>query len=408
MTLSRRVLAILTASTVGVSLSVTMTTVPAGALTTGCAAKAVAVRDATTYPALASKALVGVASYNILGQNAGGVWTNWPGRRNAIAAQIASCLPDVVGLQEASVAGVRETATATARHVSQYENLIDLVNARTGATGDLYVPANRYRPYCSSTPEWNGTWQGAPAPWRTCLQSATAGSNDNRILFNTRTTRLLSHGFTNLRSATTTQRTIEWAVLEQRATRRRYFVANTHLDAHATDAYRVAQMKQALTVVATRRVYAGATLASFVVGDLNSSRYTEARTAADVLTSGGWVDIVGNDRRLKASGSGVGWCRRVTPQAPSVPMAASRFVHVVYNTTNKSTYSCTFPEGNTSRPRLDPSSWWKYNGSAIDYIYVSWGVRARTWETVVPAGSAYGFAKNPPSDHNMVMTWAYV
>jgi hypothetical protein len=174
-------------------------------------------------------------------------------------------------------------------------------------------------------------------------------------------------------------------------------------------------MKQALAVVTTYRVYAGATLPTFIVGDLNASRYIEGQTAPDVLTSAGWIDIVGHDRRVKASGNGVGWCRRRTPLAPSVPGVATtsnprpqdRFVNVVYNTSNRSSVRCTYPEGNTSKPRLDSSQWWRYNGSAIDYIFVSSAVRARTWETVVPSGSTNGVALNPPSDHNMIMTWAY-
>ncbi len=409
MTISRRMIALAAASTLGVSLSLAVTATPVAAATTGCAARSVAAHDAALYPALATKALVGVASYNIVHQRAGGVWTNWPGRRNAIAAQVANCRPDVIGVQEASYGWVWEKNTSVgARHISQYEELADLVNTRTGAAGDLYVPVNRYRPSCSKTPEWNGTWQGQPAPWRVCFESSYKGPSDNRILYNMRTTKVVSFGYGKLTSATSTQRVLEWAVLQQRATGRRFLVANTHLDAKVTDAYRATQMTQALAVVAAHRMYAGAKLPTFVLGDLNSSRYTEGRTAADVLTAGSWVDTIGNDRRLKASRSGVGWCRRVTPRAPAVPMAANRFVNVVYNTTNKSKYSCTYPEGNTSAPRLASSLWWKYNGSNIDYIFVSWEVRARTWETVVPAGSAYGFAKNPPSDHNMVMTWAYV
>src|SRR6478735_6147162 len=48
------------------------------------------------------------------------------------------------------------------------------------------------------------------------------------------------------------------------------------------------------------------------------------------------------------------------------------------------------------------------NGSAIDYIFVSYTVRARTWETVIPAASTNGIATSPPSDHSMIMTWAHV
>jgi hypothetical protein len=58
--------------------------------------------------------------------------------------------------------------------------------------------------------------------------------------------------------------------------------------------------------------------------------------------------------------------------------------------------------------RRDALATQRYNGSAIGYIFVSYTVRARTWETVVPAASTNGIAKSPPSDHNMIMTWAHV
>lgn len=435
MTISRPLALVLAASVVGAGLTATTATaatpastasavaLPAATTsgvdttlaTTSCAAKAVAQRDATLYSSLAPKALVGVASYNIQGQHAGG-WTNWPGRRDAIASQVATCRPDVIGAQEAAESWVWETSSSSsARRISQYEDFTDEINSRTGADGDIYVPVNRWRRSCSSSPEWNGTWQGRTATWRTCLDSDTKGSSDNRLIYNSRTVKPLLQGFGNLTSPYSTRRTVAWAVMEQKATGRRFFVATTHLDSNVTDAYRVSQMKQALSVITKYRVYGGATLPTFIFGDLNSSRYTEAKTAPDVLTGAGWTDIVGNDRSARPSGS-VGWCRRLPQKPPSVPWAVDtvntrpqdRFVNVVYNTSNKSTVNCTYPENNSSKPRLSSSVWWKYNGSAIDYIFVSSAVRARTWETVVPAGSSYGKAYKPPSDHNMIMTWAYV
>jgi hypothetical protein len=102
MWISGRLALLLTASVVGAGLTATTTTAASaattsradavglttsvGAATTGCAAKAVAQRDATTYSSLAPKALIGVASHNIQGQHASG-WTNWPGRRDALATQ---------------------------------------------------------------------------------------------------------------------------------------------------------------------------------------------------------------------------------------------------------------------------------------------------------------------------------
>ena len=187
MTIPGRLALLLTASVVGATLTAATTTAASAAptgtpdavgltanlatatATTGCAAKAVAVRDATTYSSLRPKALIGVASYNIQGQHASG-WTNWPGRRDAIATQIANCRPDVIGVQEAAESWVWETnSSSSARRISQYENLTDEVNERTNPAGDTYVPTNRYRVSCSATPEWNGTWQGGAAAWRTCI-----------------------------------------------------------------------------------------------------------------------------------------------------------------------------------------------------------------------------------------------
>ena len=202
---ARRLALLLTAAVVGVAVSTSTTSTAAVGATTGCAAKAVATRDAATYSSLRPKALVGVASYNIRGQHAGG-WTNWPGRRDAIAAQVAHCLPDVIGVQEAAESWVWETnSSASARRISQYENLTDEVNERTVATGDVYVPTNRYRRSCSATPEWNGTWRGATASWRRCLDDEAKGSSDNRILYNSRTVRPLAQGFGNLTSPASTR-----------------------------------------------------------------------------------------------------------------------------------------------------------------------------------------------------------
>ncbi len=53
------------------------------------------------------------------------------------------------------------------------------------------------------------------------------------------------------------------------------------------------------------------------------------------------------------------------------------------------------------------SLWWRYHGGPIDDNFVCWGVRARTWETVVPASSVNSIATSPPPDHSGVMTWAH-
>ena len=48
------------------------------------------------------------------------------------------------------------------------------------------------------------------------------------------------------------------------------------------------------------------------------------------------------------------------------------------------------------------------NGSYIDYIFTSAGVRTAEWETVVDIDASGAFRAVPPSDHNMVRATVYL
>ena len=149
----------------------------------------------------------------------------------------------------------------TARRV-----LVASRSTRTSPTRSTSAPPRPATPTCRPTatasparPPRSGTAPGRAA--RPPGAPASTARRGARATTASSTTPARSgcsaQGFGNLSSATSTRRTVAWAVLEQRATQRRFFVANTHLDSNVSDAYRITQMKQALSVVAKYRVYGG-------------------------------------------------------------------------------------------------------------------------------------------------------
>lgn len=424
---------------VGIAVSATMFTAvqsPAQAATTAavpkptpCAARSVAQEDARTYSSLSTKALVSVASYNIQGAYAAGA-PSWNSRRAGVRDMVSRCMPDVLGLQEASAATYMEIPGKTG--ISQYEDLVDLVNGQLadGGFSDQYHVTNLYRDVCnhahaSILAEWDGTWRGSPdAPWRYCSSDPDRSTStfDTRIIYNNRTVELISRSrrLLSSRNVTSSPRYLSWAKFRHRDTGRLFIVSTTHLEASATDAFRVTEIDQALSTLAAARVEGDTKLPTFLVGDLNSSRYSENFTAADQVKAAGYTDIIGNDRRWKSNHTGKGSCTRLSPTAPRVPWLITdrdttpsrRFVNPIYNTSNKGENFCGYRDGIPSRGLVPRADWWKLNGSAIDYIFVSGAVRARTWETVVNA--AVGSSGLPSysgklwSDHNMIMTYAFV
>ncbi|MCD9154720.1 endonuclease/exonuclease/phosphatase family protein [Aeromicrobium duanguangcaii] len=406
-------------------------TAPAGAAGSRCAAHGEVVRETSAGGRLAGRTPLLVASYNTAGYNSSArTQAPWEARADRLVGMILRCSPDVIGLQEASEAWMQRRAFGQ-RNYSQYEHVVDLMNARTA--GAPYRVTNAYREFCPTTGRnpavWNGTYKGAQAPWRTCTTAPGRSSSDNRTIYDSRVMTVVSRGSARLSRATSNVRTVDWTVFRLNANGKLFAFANTHFDAKyrgkpitssASNAFRRKQAAQAMAVVRKVRAYGGRTLPVVVTGDLNSSGRTMARTGADVMTKGGLVDLLGTDRRVYRSKSTKwrGSCRSVGSTSslgavgnPRVPLHVTRRITAYYNTSNAmagkkagtAVNRCMFKDKRFKRPRgASAKSYYRHQGVRIDYILTS-GFLGRGWETVVDANLRRAkYRVTPPSDHNMV------
>lgn len=426
-----RLAAVVTALTVSVGLLAALSATPAQAASTRCAAYGDVMRETAPGRPFAGRTPILAASYNIGGYNGAKSLPAWESRSARIVSMIMRCSPDVIGLQEASEAWMQRRPAGQRNH-AQYEQVVDLMNART--PGSPYRVTNTYRQQCPTTGPnpavWNGTWQGERAPWRVCATSPTRSSSDNRTVYDSRVLKVVTHGSRPLTSATRTRRTLDWTVFEVRQSGRRFVFANTHLDAtyrgtaigsSTSNAFRRSQARQIIAALKQVRVRDGATLPIVQVGDLNSTGRMMPRTPVDDLTSFGLVDALGTDRRVHRSKRAKwrGSCASVgvtsslaTARYARVPLHVTRRINAAYNTSNgvagkrpgSGVNTCMFRDAKHRKPRgSTPGAYYRYQGVRIDYLLASATIRVRGWETVVDANlRTAGYRATPPSDHNMI------
>lgn len=306
-----------------------------------------------------------VASYNVKCANCYSAVPNegtWYARRQGLVKTILAQKPDVIGIQEASQAWLKaDNGTGGPISLSQYEDL----NNRLGSP---YKLTNAHRNNCvrSSTPS-------------KCVYKDQGASQGTRIIFNSTVLTLVDQGSKRLAEikASDNDRYVAWAILEQKATGKRFFFADTHLE-HLSDkagstAYRdlrITQTKQIVALVASK----AKGLPTYVVGDFNSNKWTSPSNGPyDVMTAARFVDPLGNTFRSTTTTSGATVEHRVRTNFSS------------YNGYNRKAPSASY-----------------INGSYIDYIWTSRGVEVPEWETVVDIDSAGNFIGTIPSDHNMI------
>lgn len=426
-----RLAAVVTTLALATGLLVALSAVPAQAASSRCAAYGDVVSETAPGRPFAGRTPLLTASYNIGGYNGAKSLPAWESRSDRIVSMIMRCSPDVIGLQEASEAWMQRRPAGQRNH-AQYEDVVDLMNART--PGAPYRVTNTYRKQCPTTGSnpavWNGTWQGQRAPWRTCATSPSLSSSDNRTVYDSRVLAVVTHGARPLVSATSTRRTLDWTVFEVRATGQRFVFANTHLDStykgraigsSASNAFRRQQAKQIVAALRQVAVRDGRALPIVQVGDMNSTGRLMARTPVDDLTSFGLVDVLGTDRRVYRSKRTKwrGSCRSVgvtssltTGRYARVPLHVKRRINAAYNTSNgvagkrpgSGVNTCMYRDAKRTKPRgSTPAAYYRYQGVRIDYVLASAAIRARGWETVVDANlRRAGYRATPPSDHNMV------
>lgn len=426
-----RPVAVLSALAVAAALMVApFVAAPATAAASRCAAYGDVVRETAAGGTLAGRTPMLVASYNIGGYNAAKSQAPWETRANKLVSMITRCSPDVIGLQEASEAWMQRRPAGSRNH-SQYEHVVDLMNART--PGSPYRVTNTHRAACPTTGRnravWNGRWQGGEAPWRTCETSRSLTSSDNRTVYDSRVLAVIDHGARHLPSATNDVQTVDWAVFRVKRTGQRFLFANTHLDARyrgeatgsrTSNSFRRKQVTHLLAAVRQVRAQHGMPPV-VLVGDMNSTGRARMRTPVDDLTRAGLVDLLGTDRRWYRSKRNKwrGSCRSVgvtkslrVRTNPRVPLHVKRRIHAYYNTSNNvagrkagsGKNVCMYRNSKLKRTRgARPGKYYRHQGVRLDYILTSSNMFGRGWETVVDANLRRAkYRSTPPSDHNMI------
>lgn len=218
---------------------------------------------------------LGVGSYNILCANCSKGKASWASRRGALVESIRSRDLDVLGVQEASIGGIRGGGT-------QYRDLIN----RLGE------------------------------PYR-LTEYGRGISPDIRIIYNSQRVKMVKQGVIRLPAS---RRFVAWAVFEQKSTGKRFFFTNTHLDPRNTKAGRAAGRAQAKAIVAaTARLKDGLPVIS--VGDYASTKWEKGGNVPyDITQAAGYKDPLGNAYRSRGSAPGAFVEKRINTSYASLNM----------------------------------------------------------------------------------------
>jgi endonuclease/exonuclease/phosphatase family metal-dependent hydrolase len=304
-----------------------------------------------------------VASYNVRCSNCGG--PSWESRRDAVVETIQSRDLDVVGLQEASQAWLKDDGESI--DLAQFEDLRN----RLGGSWRL-TDSSRNNCVRPTTPT-------------RCRYQDQGASNGTRIAYQADRLTLLASGSKELPSGEGNQRYTAWAQFRQNSSGEEFMFASVHLEptkdtgsSHRYHDLRAAEME---VTVATVKEHNPDGLPALIVGDFNSSRFAKPTNGPyDVLVDAGYVDPLGARARTT----------RVAPGA-----VVERRINTWLNSYNDFVRT---PKGNRA---------WK-SGSHIDYIFTT-PMRVSEFEVVADlTNSGREFAGTIPSDHNMMRATVYL
>ncbi len=291
----------------------------------------------------------------------------WAERRRAVADTILGQHLDVVGLEEAGQAWLKDDAgQSISPSITQFE---DLRNALGGSW--TLTNANRNNCVRSSTPS-------------SCVYKDQGASQDTKIIFDASRLQLLDQGSKRLPfvDEDDNPRYVAWAQFRQLSTGNRFMFAATHLegtkDKAGSTTYFDLRATQAQVAIGAVNDHNPDGLPVMFVGDFNSSRfahsYSPTNAPYDVLVEDGLVDPLGGGFNTTKTAPGATVGKRIN------------------------TFIDTFNEFNRV---VNMHKQW-INGSTIDYIFVSPSIKVPEWETVVDMDSAGSFVGQIPSDHNMI------
>lgn len=212
----------------------------------------------------------------------------WPDRRDAVVAEVIERMPDIIGFQEASQAWLKEDHPGG---LSQFEDL----KARLNAAGGTYEVTNTKRNNCIN-----------PQTPIDCVPFDQGASQGSRIFYNENKIVPLRTGSQLLPElyAEKNDRYVAWAEVMQISSGKRFFFANTHLEADKSEGNIELRRDQAEVVMDTIAKENIEKLPVILAGDMNSSKWLlPSNSAYDVIVGAGLIDPLGNTYRNRyASG----------------------------------------------------------------------------------------------------------
>jgi len=304
-----------------------------------------------------------VASYNIRCANCFEGLPDelpWVERRSAVVDAIRDKDLDVVGIQEASQAWLKD-ANGKVYDLSQFEDLQQRLGAPWQLTNDKRNNCVRHT-----------------TPTR-CEYQDQGASRGTRILYNGSRVELLSSGSKLLgaKDDGSSPRYLAWAVLRQRSTGIEFFFADSHLE-DDKELYELRKTEGELAVQ-TIKARNSANLPVIAVGDWNSSRFADPSNAPyDAYIKAGFTDPIGN------------WANATRAVDPT----AERTISTWLNSFN-----------GFARHAKGYRSW--DNGSYIDYMLTT-PMRISEWETVARLDGDDNVVGVIPSDPNMIRMTVYL
>lgn len=290
----------------------------------------------------------------------------WIGRRDAVVAQIKSEMPDVIGFQENAQAWLRDE-NGVLFNLAQFEDL----QQRLVAAGANYKVTDSSRYNCVDDRSATN-----------CVYKDQGASHGTKVYYNADTIEMIDKGSERLpfiaEEPIDHGRYATWGSFRQKSSGKSFFFMDTHLEPEPDGEYPALRIRQAERIVSLIKEKNTANLPVFIVGDLNSNKYTKPTNGPyDTFVNAGYVDPIGND---------------YDSTYPSSKATAESSINAEYNTYNGFNRALKWNDeaGHTS------------NGMHLDYILNS-PMRVAEWKQVLnkEGDNLVGII---PADHNMIVS----
>jgi len=303
-----------------------------------------------------------VASFNVLTVSTDATDGNrrpWRDRRATVIREVLAEDLDVLGAQE-----LNQGKYFASRLVDGTTQMTDLRNGLNKAGGSFAL---------TNTAAFNCV---DPSTKYKCSYRYRAASGDSRILYNTRTLRLVRQGtYTYRHQGTSFTSYLPWATFETKATGYQFTFASTHLTTNG-DTLRRAQWAELIKKMSYLREHYNRPV--MVVGDFNVQKFS--KVAADYLPAmkrAGFGDVVGQQA----------YESRVTN--PRAERRVNGFINS-WNRLDRNVRNYSYYQ---DRSRM---------GNTIDYIFASNALAVPEYKLCLDYGSDLQVNGTFASDHNMV------